>query len=112
MPCAKARRNFRQLADNITDAFWIRSSDMREVHYISPAFERIWGRFCGKPVMPTRNCGPTLLCQRTVNAYWASSPPSRETRRVWTLSIASRGPTARSVGFVSGVIKSGMPRIN
>jgi PAS domain S-box-containing protein len=35
---------FRQLAENITDAFWIRSPDMREVHYISPAFERIWGR--------------------------------------------------------------------
>jgi PAS domain S-box-containing protein len=35
---------FQQLADNITDAFWIRSPDMREVHYVSPAFERIWGR--------------------------------------------------------------------
>lgn len=35
---------FHQLADNITDAFWIRSSDMRELHYVSPAFERIWGR--------------------------------------------------------------------
>jgi PAS domain S-box-containing protein len=35
---------FRQLADNITDAFWIRSPDMRELHYLSPAFERIWGR--------------------------------------------------------------------
>ncbi len=35
---------FRQLADNITDAFWIRSPDMRTVHYVSPAFERIWGR--------------------------------------------------------------------
>ena len=35
---------FRQLADNITDAFWIRSPDLRKVHYISPAFERIWGR--------------------------------------------------------------------
>jgi len=35
---------FHQLADNITDAFWIRSPDMRELHYISPAFERIWGR--------------------------------------------------------------------
>jgi PAS domain S-box-containing protein len=34
---------FRQLADNITGAFWIRSPDMREVHYVSPAFERIWG---------------------------------------------------------------------
>src|SRR6185369_3090003 len=35
---------FHQLADHITDAFWIRSPDMREVQYISPAFERIWGR--------------------------------------------------------------------
>jgi len=35
---------FQQLANHITDAFWIRSPDMRDVHYISPAFERIWGR--------------------------------------------------------------------
>jgi two-component system sensor histidine kinase/response regulator len=40
----ESNEKFRQLADNITDAFWIRSPDMREVHYISPAFERIWGR--------------------------------------------------------------------
>ena len=39
-----SNQKFQQLADNITDAFWIRSADMREVHYISPAFERIWGR--------------------------------------------------------------------
>ena len=36
--------NFRQLADNIVDAFWIRSADMRQLHYVSPAFEKIWGR--------------------------------------------------------------------
>ena len=35
---------FRHLADNITDAFWIRSPDMSELHYVSPAYERIWGR--------------------------------------------------------------------
>ncbi len=34
---------FHQLADNITDVFWMRSPDMKEVHYVSPAFERIWG---------------------------------------------------------------------
>lgn len=34
---------FHQLADNITDVFWIRSPDMREVHYVSPAYEQIWG---------------------------------------------------------------------
>ncbi|MHB1049725.1 MAG: PAS domain-containing sensor histidine kinase [Bacteroidota bacterium] len=35
---------FHQLANNITDAFWIRSPDMSEVQYISPGFEKIWGR--------------------------------------------------------------------
>jgi two-component system cell cycle sensor histidine kinase/response regulator CckA len=35
---------FHQLADNITDAFWIRSPDLNQIHYISPAFESIWGR--------------------------------------------------------------------
>lgn len=37
----------RVLADHITDAFWIRSPDMRELRYVSPAFERIWGRPVG-----------------------------------------------------------------
>ncbi len=37
-------QNFQLLADHITDSFWIRSADLREVHYMSPAFERIWGR--------------------------------------------------------------------
>ena len=40
----ESNEKFQLLADNITDAFWIRSPDMREVHYVSPAFERIWGR--------------------------------------------------------------------
>ncbi len=40
----ESNEKFHQLADNIRDVFWIRSPDMREVHYVSPAFERIWGR--------------------------------------------------------------------
>jgi len=35
---------FRLLADNITDALWIRTPDMRELRYVSRGFERIWGR--------------------------------------------------------------------
>ena len=38
-----SNEKFLQLAGNITDVFWIRSADMREVHYVSPAFEQIWG---------------------------------------------------------------------
>lgn len=41
-----SEERFRQLAENIPEAFWIVSSDWQTVHYISPAFERIWGRRC------------------------------------------------------------------
>ena len=40
----ESNEKFQLLTDNITDAFWIRSADMKVVHYVSPAFERIWGR--------------------------------------------------------------------
>lgn len=40
----ESNEKFHQLADNITDAFWIRSPDFSEVQYVSPAFEKIWGR--------------------------------------------------------------------
>jgi PAS domain S-box-containing protein len=35
---------FHQLADHISDVFWIRSPDMNKIYYISPAYEQIWGR--------------------------------------------------------------------
>ncbi len=35
---------FHQLADHISDVFWIRSPDMSKIYYISPAYEQIWGR--------------------------------------------------------------------
>jgi PAS domain S-box-containing protein len=35
---------FQQLADNISDVFWISSPDFNTMHYISAGYERIWGR--------------------------------------------------------------------
>lgn len=37
---------FRQLAENIAEVFWMITPDTREVIYVSPAYERIWGRSC------------------------------------------------------------------
>jgi len=41
-----ANIRFRQLAENIKEVFWIVSPDWKVVHYISPAYEKIWGRTC------------------------------------------------------------------
>jgi len=35
---------FREMAENITDVFWTTSPDLHEVYYVSPAYEKIWGR--------------------------------------------------------------------
>ncbi|MDO9224439.1 MAG: EAL domain-containing protein [Pseudomonadota bacterium] len=40
----ESETRFRQLAENIDAVFWIGSPDWRRVLYISPAYERIWGR--------------------------------------------------------------------
>ena len=35
---------FRQLAENIQDVFFVCSPDLAQITYISPGFERVWGR--------------------------------------------------------------------
>jgi PAS domain S-box-containing protein len=35
-----------QIMDSIREVLWIVSPDWRIVHYISPAYERVWGRSC------------------------------------------------------------------
>ncbi len=40
----ESEARFRLLAENITDVFWISSPDFGRIHYVSPGYERIWGR--------------------------------------------------------------------
>jgi diguanylate cyclase (GGDEF)-like protein/PAS domain S-box-containing protein len=37
---------FRQLAENISEVFWLITPDWREVLYVSPAYETLWQRPC------------------------------------------------------------------
>lgn len=41
-----SEERFRELAENINEVFWTADPDMRELHYVSPAFEKVWGRSC------------------------------------------------------------------
>jgi diguanylate cyclase (GGDEF)-like protein/PAS domain S-box-containing protein len=40
----ESEERFRQVVDNMSEVFWLRSADSRDVLYVSPAYERIWGR--------------------------------------------------------------------
>jgi two-component system CheB/CheR fusion protein len=40
----KSQSSFRMLAENIKDVFWMRTPHNQKVVYVSPAYEKIWGR--------------------------------------------------------------------
>ena len=105
----ESNEKFHLLADNITDAFWIRSPDMRTAALRQPGLRADLGPFGDDPVRQSaavdrlhapggpRACGADL---RRAHA---------QTRPAWTSSIASCGPTARSAGSAPGDSRSVMP---
>lgn len=42
----ESEERFRQLAENIQEVFWVVSPDWKQVYYISPAYETVWGLSC------------------------------------------------------------------
>ncbi len=42
----KSEERFRQFAEHINDVFWVTSADATKFHYVSPAFEQVWGIPC------------------------------------------------------------------
>jgi two-component system CheB/CheR fusion protein len=43
---AESEQRFRQLAENISEVFWMSNPQTTKILYISPAYERVWGRSC------------------------------------------------------------------
>ena len=41
---AESEQHFRQIAENIHEVFWLSTTDLSNVLYISPAYEAVWGR--------------------------------------------------------------------
>lgn len=42
----QSEERFRQLAENINQVFWMTTPDMTQKLYVSPAYEKIWGKSC------------------------------------------------------------------
>ncbi|MBI3804637.1 MAG: PAS domain S-box protein [Nitrospirae bacterium] len=42
----ESEERFRQMAEGITEVFWMTNPDKSEILYVSPGYERIWGRSC------------------------------------------------------------------
>jgi len=41
---SESEKRFREIAETINEVFWVGAADWSEVYYVSPAYERIWGR--------------------------------------------------------------------
>jgi PAS domain S-box-containing protein len=41
-----SEERFRQLAENVSEVFWMCNKDLTQVLYVSPAYEKVWGRSC------------------------------------------------------------------
>ncbi|MBJ7882797.1 PAS domain-containing sensor histidine kinase [Gelidibacter salicanalis] len=39
-------RKFREITENITEVFWLSSTDFQTIFYVNPAYEKVWGRSC------------------------------------------------------------------
>ncbi len=42
----ESEQRFRQLAENINEVFWLTDHTKTQMFYVSPAYERVWGRSC------------------------------------------------------------------
>jgi PAS domain S-box-containing protein len=76
---AESEERFRQLAENINEVFWMTDPQTTQLHYISPAYERVWGRPCRS------------LYENPRSFLDAVHPDDRERVRIAVLEKQSRG---------------------
>ncbi len=114
--------NFQLLAANISDALWVRSADLGELFYVSPGFERIWGRpvaeLYSKPgrwiefVLPSDQARVAAAFaafigeDRALDLEYCIVRPSGEVRWVHVRGFKARdaeGRPIRLVGIVSDI---------
>ena len=86
----ESEERFRQFAEHSTDVLWIQDADTMQMEYLSPAYERVWGR--SPDAFKIVANGPKPSIQRTGNAH--SRLPSVSCRaRPSPMSTASSAPT-------------------
>src|SRR5262245_8445840 len=51
----ESEERFRQIAETIDEVFWVTSPDKNSMLYVSPAYEKIWGRPCADLYANPRN---------------------------------------------------------
>jgi PAS domain S-box-containing protein len=58
-----SEQRFRQLAETIPGVFWIKSPDLRDLLYVSPGYEQIWGHSCESVYEEPESCGECIIAE-------------------------------------------------
>lgn len=85
---AESEARFRELAEKIDEVFWITTPDLGKILYVSPAYERIWGRT------------PQSLYGRPMDWVEAVHPEDRARVEQAAIKELSKGPFVQAYRIV------------
>src|SRR5262249_57016903 len=94
-----SEERFRELAENIQDAFFVVSGDLSRTLYMSPAYRQIWGRSCGEADSPlpwVDGIHPDDLQRLRGESLWTAAGMS--VKRELEFRIVRPGGAVREVG--------------
>ncbi len=119
----ESETRFRQIAENINEVFYMTSADRRQMIYVSPAYEAIWGRSCQSLYERPNDWAAAIhpedrpRVEREVfvageppghNLQYRIVRPNGETRWIWDRSVVLRDERGRGVRIV-GVAEDTTP---
>lgn len=111
----ESEERFRQIAETIDEVFWMADPNIAKMIYVSPAYERVWGRSCASlyenPRSFLESVHPddrervlaVLLAQRTGQAFdheYRIVVPGGEVRWVWDRGFPVRNEAGEVYRFV------------
>jgi diguanylate cyclase (GGDEF)-like protein/PAS domain S-box-containing protein len=111
---------FREIAENLTEVFWITSADKNQLLYLSPAYEKVWGRSVEEAYLNPRSFMDSIIpadrewvegrvLEQAVNDYkieYRITRPDGEVRWIWDRSVPVRNPSGevcRLIGIAEDI---------
>jgi PAS domain S-box-containing protein len=92
----QSEERFRRLAETISEVFWMTSLDLSRIQYISPAYERVWGRTCESLYEDPKSWAEAIHPEDRA-AVWAAFANDRENEKTAEYRIVRPDGTVRWV---------------
>ncbi|MCT7960267.1 PAS domain S-box protein [Laspinema sp. D1] len=97
-----SEERFRQLAETIDQVFWLVSSDLKQLIYMSPAFERVWG--ISREKLESKEAGESLNYLRILQEsfYWEEGQRTWEN---WPQQVLASGELENRIVQPDGTLR-------